>query len=151
MGRNSILCIMYNNVLERCGDGCRTSLLKAGECSFPVTFHISLHHHSFCRNDFSTCSTNFLRMHRQLLYCNKSTYSTLHAMQGPACSTYLWFTTIILFIIIIIIYYYWALQHSDNTEVTVENKEKRLSVLMDWRLSQQPKQKNKNRRNNAHT
>ena len=30
-------------------------------------------------------------------------------------------------------YYYWALQHSDNTEVTVENKEKRLSVLMDWR------------------
>ena len=32
----------YNNVLERCGDGCRTSLLKAGECIFPVTFHTLL-------------------------------------------------------------------------------------------------------------
>ena len=45
-------------ILERCKDGCRTSLLIAGcSCSchfsyFPTTLP-SLHQHSFCRNDFS--------------------------------------------------------------------------------------------------
>ena len=44
---------------ERCRDGCRTSLLIAGGCSCSCHFSYfttilpSLHHHSFCRNDFS--------------------------------------------------------------------------------------------------
>ena len=43
---------------ERCRDGCRISLLIAGGCSCSTHFSYfttilpSLHHHSFCRNDF---------------------------------------------------------------------------------------------------
>ena len=53
---------------ERCRDGCRTSLLIAGGCSCSTHFSYfttippSLHHHSFCRNDF-------FHLHKVLVYC----------------------------------------------------------------------------------
>ena len=46
---------IHNNI-ERCRDGCRTSLLRAGVVLVPANFHTlaSLHNHSFHGNVFST-------------------------------------------------------------------------------------------------
>ena len=52
--------------IERCRDGCRTSLLIAGVVLVPAIFHTSLppcHPYitiHFMEMTFSTCSTNFL-------------------------------------------------------------------------------------------
>ena len=52
-----IIINIYNysaGMKERCRDGCRTSLLRAGVVLVPAIFHTSpsLHHHSFHGNNF---------------------------------------------------------------------------------------------------
>ena len=89
MGKH-VLCI------ERCRDGCRTSLLIAGVVLVPVIFHTSLppcHPNItiyFVEMIFPTCSTNFLEDHRynydRQLLLRKTICSTLHQLQGHACS-----------------------------------------------------------------
>ena len=59
--------------MERCRDGCRTSLLIAGVVLVPAIFHTSLppcHPYitiHFMEMIFSTCSTNFLIHVRRIL------------------------------------------------------------------------------------
>ena len=56
---------------ERCRAGCRTSLLIAGGCScfthfsYFTTIPFSLHHDSFCRNDFFHLYNKTSLNHRQ--------------------------------------------------------------------------------------
>ena len=73
------MCYVY--ILERCRDGCRTSLLIAGGCSVPLIFHTSLpscHPYitiHFVEMIFPTCSTIFWRINRYIMigssYCIK--------------------------------------------------------------------------------
>ena len=66
---NSKIFFYFLVIIERCRDGCRTSLLIAGGCScsthfsYSTTILPSLQHHSFCRNDFFHLFHSFLRMH----------------------------------------------------------------------------------------
>ena len=74
--------------IERCRDGCRTSLLIAGVVLVPAIFHtllqpchpyITIH---FMEMIFSTCSTNFL-IHACHIYKKNSLYCITHTNTNP--------------------------------------------------------------------
>ena len=73
-------------IIERCRDGCRTSLLIAGVVLVPAIFHILLppcHPYitiHFMEMIFSTCSTNFL-----IRVCQKRQSLLYHAYKYQHC------------------------------------------------------------------